>query len=349
MVNSKRTFLSVFLSFVPFVCAGFVVGLHSYNITADETGVVIRQVESFFSHGIFTAAVPVFFIISGYLFFRNATTIQVVFQKQKRRIFSLVIPFFAWSLLYFLFFAIGGRFVALNQPVDTSFWGIVLGILFYRYVFPMWYLFALIVFSVLTPAIYGIFQLPKFVRYLVLAGVGVLGALGISLTVTIGDVERTLFAPNYFFYFLSGCILAKEPFFGELVKKLCKIPFYVIIPAFLGAGYVSAMFFDEFWQVFNHRIMIPVVTAAFLILVVKIASEIQKKDVEIRFIDRIPTMIIYGIHPMVGLVLSKIMGQRLPVLLSYFGMMILNFVLSSLIAVLIKKIKPLSVVFNGNR
>ncbi len=349
MVNSKKTLLSVFMSFVPFVCAGFVVGLHSYNIATVESNIVIQLVESFFSHGIFTAAVPVFLIISGYLFFRNATTIKIVFQKQKRRIFSLLIPFLAWSLLYFLFYAIGGQFVALNQPVDFSFWGIITGILFYRYVFPMWYMFALIVFSILTPAIYGIFKLPKFVRYLVLAGIGILGILNLDISVTIGDMERTLFAPNYFFYFLLGCILAKEPFLHELVKKLCKLPFFVIIPLFLGAGYVSGMFFDEYWKVFNHRIMIPVVTAAFLILVTKIAMVIQEKGGKVRVIPLIPTMIIYGIHSMVGLLLTKVIGQRLPIMLSYFGIMIFNFALSSLIAVLIKKIKPLSVVFNGNR
>ena len=64
-------FDSRFLSAAFFVCSIMVIGIHSYNISSENINTLTCYIESFLCHGIFIAAVPVFFFFSGYLFFRN--------------------------------------------------------------------------------------------------------------------------------------------------------------------------------------------------------------------------------------------------------------------------------------
>jgi fucose 4-O-acetylase-like acetyltransferase len=49
------------------------------------------------------SAVPLFFFISGYLFFRNGEfSISIYASKLHRRVFSLLIPYLLWNIIYFL-------------------------------------------------------------------------------------------------------------------------------------------------------------------------------------------------------------------------------------------------------
>lgn len=85
------------------------------------------------------AVIPIFFFISGYLFFANVEkwSGQVYRQKLKRRLKSLLIPYLAWNLLM----AIKLREFSLSifwQPANM----------------PLWFLRDLIVVSLLTPILY---------------------------------------------------------------------------------------------------------------------------------------------------------------------------------------------------
>ena len=70
-----------------------------------QTGGIYFYVSWLFSKVIFGICVPVFFFISGYLFFREGNlTIQSYVYKLKRRFFSVFVPFFCWNLIYVLIF-----------------------------------------------------------------------------------------------------------------------------------------------------------------------------------------------------------------------------------------------------
>lgn len=74
---------------------------------------VFDYVRLFFSVVIARSAVPIFFIISGYLFFLKVEEYgrQVYVNKLKKRWYSLVIPYFAWNILFMLWtlmFIVGG-------------------------------------------------------------------------------------------------------------------------------------------------------------------------------------------------------------------------------------------------
>lgn len=53
-----------------------------------------------------TIAVPFFFYMSGWLFFNHISEMNDIRQKLKRRIRTLIIPFFLWNLLLLIIFAI---------------------------------------------------------------------------------------------------------------------------------------------------------------------------------------------------------------------------------------------------
>lgn len=121
-----------------------------------------------FLYNISTIAVPVFFIISGFLFFNGGFHKGNYIKKMKRRIHSLLIPYIIWNtvmfiLLYFkkgqtyslieIFWGngepwysgtnyLGGEFVPSVSPVN----------------FPLWYVRDLMVLCIISPLIYWLIR-----------------------------------------------------------------------------------------------------------------------------------------------------------------------------------------------
>lgn len=152
-----------------FPMAVAVVMLH-YGMTVieDATG-ALRVVCIIFEEGVFRLAVPWFFLVSGYLFFRNLQewdwTIWI--GKIKRRIRTLMIPYILWIIIaFFAFWAYdaiqGGRTTIVEQFIKDGgirmFWGT-------NGMFPisvrsaplnsaLWFVRDLIYYTLVTPLIY---------------------------------------------------------------------------------------------------------------------------------------------------------------------------------------------------
>ena len=83
----------------------------------------------FVSQTLVKVVVPVFFMISGYLFFRNVETwsLQVYWGKIRRRLWTLLLPYVAWNLLmavklHFLNFSISHFLnISFSQSLIFSF------------------------------------------------------------------------------------------------------------------------------------------------------------------------------------------------------------------------------------
>jgi len=156
-----------------------VVYIHNYS-TADHigTGLVgaahvstwVNFVMFFISEGLASAAVPLFLLISGYLFFLNfgEWSWERYFGKLKRRFHTLLIPFVFWNLVSLLFYTIGRRlpqtkmyFVGTQwPPADPSFLGSVGAMFGITTVFPIagsfWFIRDLMALILLAPAIHFI-------------------------------------------------------------------------------------------------------------------------------------------------------------------------------------------------
>jgi len=67
-----------------------------------------------FSKGIFEVCVPLFFFISGFLFFYKTAgfSMEIYLQKLKSRVRSLLVPYVFWNLLIILFFMLAQSFLS---------------------------------------------------------------------------------------------------------------------------------------------------------------------------------------------------------------------------------------------
>ena len=98
------------ITFLSFICIIMVVMIHSGNVPYTYQGSDVSQnwllahiVEIAISSGVARIAVPFFFVVSGYLFFYNVTDTDIFLWyhvKLKSRIFSLMIPYLMWSIIW---------------------------------------------------------------------------------------------------------------------------------------------------------------------------------------------------------------------------------------------------------
>lgn len=141
-----------------------VVWVHAYNSelflgrTAD--GALIYAIEHGIGDTIAQIAVPGFFMISAYLFYRNFTW-EKLWPKWNSRIRSILIPFIVWNTLYYLGYVTASRLPFLADVVGKGVvpFGLlpaVDAILHYTYNYVFWYLYQLIILIALAPVIYPV-------------------------------------------------------------------------------------------------------------------------------------------------------------------------------------------------
>lgn len=99
------------IQYISFGLALSVIYIHTYNVEVyglptdfDSAGGALGWLESFFNQ-VQVACVPFFFMISGYLFFRNYGW-DKVWEKYRSRIHSLLVPYLIWCTLYYVLYLI---------------------------------------------------------------------------------------------------------------------------------------------------------------------------------------------------------------------------------------------------
>lgn len=351
-ISDKMVFESRFLSVIFFICSIMVVGIHSYYVPADKADTITSYIESFLCHGVFMAAVPIFFFLSGHLFFRNIKNTGDVFKKMKTRTKSVLMPFLAWSTFYLIFISLAS-FTPFFTSNDVSFHplDILKGIVFYKYCFPLWYMYQLIMFVILTPLIHKLIK-NKYV------GLGVLAILAIisvfitdSIDIAIFENDsRALFQFNFFCYYFSGCLSVQ--FSDALLKakayveKKRKPIFAISAVVLVASAFLQSLLFEERIPFFYKRIFEPFVAISLFIFVYTIYERIP-------YIKQASTMIVYGVHPIIGSLIRNLFGSymwQLPLLLAFTIDFVIVAVLSFLFAYLLKRfIKPVHFVFSGGR
>lgn len=141
-----------------FVFSALVVWVHSVNITEGRGAVF----ENFLGDTAGQIAVPGFFMISGYLFYRNFTWGELG-RKWESRIRSILVPYILWNGLYYAGYAAASRLPFLAGIVEKG--AVPLGwraavdaVLNYTYNYVFWYLYQLILLILLAPVLYGILK-----------------------------------------------------------------------------------------------------------------------------------------------------------------------------------------------
>lgn len=140
-----------------------VVFIHSEGGYPDNTSYWFRH---FFSHELCSFAVPIFFIISGYLFFHkfsNKFDLTLYQKKLHSRIHTLILPYIGWNIitLFLDFFKylrhektwINYDVATFTDIVKLTLWSNNNG---YPIDLPLWYIRDLIILCILSPIIYYI-------------------------------------------------------------------------------------------------------------------------------------------------------------------------------------------------
>lgn len=92
-------YLSMKLKILSFISIVMVIFIHMYYVEG-ESYVVLRKIEQLIGQRICLIAVPLFYIISGYLFFLKTSKAIYSFQdKLKKRIKTLLVPYIIANIL----------------------------------------------------------------------------------------------------------------------------------------------------------------------------------------------------------------------------------------------------------
>lgn len=149
-----------------FVFSILVIWVHAYNselfLGRSEGAAWIYQLEHGIGNTIAQIAVPGFFMISAYLFYRNFTMAQL-WTKWNARIRSILVPFIVWNALYYLGYVIASRLPFISDVVGKGVIPFHLltavdAVLHYTYNYVFWYLYQLILLILLAPVLYTILR-----------------------------------------------------------------------------------------------------------------------------------------------------------------------------------------------
>ena len=180
-------------------------------------------IQLFLGEGICRIAVPLFMVISGYLFYLTFDGSWKSYgNKLKRRVFSLVIPYLFWSALTFIVFFCAQRFLGLGDffvtrnGTEINLWYLFDNIVLNSYDSPLWFCRYLIVLALLSIIIYWPLKKCPVVVFIVL------------LYLWIFDGKLFVFSlPNLrydsiFFYFFGALIALHQNLFQNINNRINK-------------------------------------------------------------------------------------------------------------------------------
>lgn len=101
--------------------------------------------------------VPFFFMLSGYLFYRNINKDNIKI-KMKSRIKTLLVPYLIWNIVYAIFMISLNKLGYIkNIYIEESFFGILKQIINADFS-PLWFVKYLVIFSLVAPISYKLFK-----------------------------------------------------------------------------------------------------------------------------------------------------------------------------------------------
>ena len=216
------------ITYLHFIMSVLVILIHSIN---NET-----KFERFFSieNGIGQFAVPLFFIISGFLFFRNIKSTNDAVAKLKRRVYTLLIPYLLWNLIYYAIhlFLKPGSGISINELLDAAFT--------YKYNPSFWFMYQLILLSIISPILYYIFNMSWKIQQNMKWIIAILIVVVVELIVASG-IDMPYLNEDAFVYYICGYLLSVLYNSGKLnliSKKNILICLFIFVLTFVFNRYI---------------------------------------------------------------------------------------------------------------
>ncbi len=274
--------VSVIISWLRFPLAAFIVFKHYYtpDINSDTilhtNNSVYYYLGEFITHIITAVPVPLFFFISGYLYFSKVTLSEGFSKKQwvektKSRIKSLLVPYISWNFLVLLLFAITQSFSNNSSVMAKDGYKLIAdySMIDYLKAFyaidstgmpidgPLWFIRDLFIVSLFSPLIYFICKRLK------LSGIVLLGLFWfMGLNIPIQGFSLLCI----FFFTLGGYMKLYNKNLTIKNNDFCSISSMIILLIILVLFSISFYHNSEFKSYLNHLYRISSVILVFPIL-----------------------------------------------------------------------------------
>lgn len=313
-----------------FPLAILVVFVHSFGADIDVaelhasglTGLAVYDyIRLFFSVVIARSAVPIFFIISGYLLFLKVEEYNkiVYISKLRKRWHSLVIPYLSWIILFVLWtlmFKVGGILLHskpwtgileyfqehsyLHMLWDSSVWGervTWLGIETHNsgpVLLPFWYMRDLIMMVVISPIIYWLIKEAKIIFLILLLAIYV-------FDIRVSWMSGTFTCASLFFS-LGAYFAIKKQDFTDVLWKWKKIICPVAVVLMVSQTYTGSAMGDEISKMIHPWL---VIFQSFTLILLASALCKYPKFYNINKKLARTSFFIYALHPFIlGYVIS---------------------------------------------
>lgn len=284
----------------------------------------LQIADEFIKYRLCMVAVPMFFTLSGMLFFRNYQ-VNDYLKKLKKRFKSLVIPYVSWNTINTLFAMITtlflSQFFSGRQEFEWTFMSFFKGVFHYEYYLPFWFLFELIFFVVCTPVI-ELLTREKIASPFIIAGI-------LLLCLYEYLVPYPLFrVPNTLVYYLIGAYIGRhwfELFSKKVSKKLSLLGVVMIVIAIISEYMSKLGFYGDFADTIDILNRIVYVWGFWWVI------DLVVEKIKLRsFMDH--TFMIYAIHVNVSAIIAKLIYYVLP---KSSPMAFVNLILTTIISLVI--------------
>ena len=301
--HSKNIFFFNKKTVVQFVLSLFVFFIHFQTFSAfSASGKLLSTLFSAcssFTH----VAVPLFFLISGALFYRDYTP-ACTLNKWKNRFFTLCVPYLTWNSIW-LMLAMLGHYTPLGAflgGVKTAFsWqALFSGVFLHAFFEPFWFVLQLIMLTALSPILYYLLK-NKW------GGVITILAYFILSSLNLPPANILLPFPNTVLYYLIGSWIGIHSYESFAIRK----------PK--GPALAAAVLFLLCSIYFGIRHLLPNVCSAkqITLIVTTISCAAFWTLFDLFDMKACPgfmshSFLIYAMHSFIGAAASRIMIMILP-------------------------------------
>ncbi len=338
-IKKPSTEFSRKATLMSFVTAVIVVYIHSNNLTyyglAKNGRTFMHVIEKIFGNTLGEVAVPFFFMLSAYWLFRfdihSKDTKEIMRRKLTKKVRTVLLPYLLWNAFGTLFYMAVTNIPATagllggGEPIKINLQNLFSGIFLYKYYFPFWYLYNLIILTALAPLL--LFVLRNRIASCI--------CLGATAVIAYFQIPLYIIKSAPLFYFVLGAVLAV--YGRELFEKRSKLN--PIAYAVLFVGFCIVRFFG-----------VPVISRLFLLaspFVMWKAGDLFLTD---KVLDRKPkwfcrqSFFIYAAHiipvTVVGHVMAKVSGANIWIVLSYLITPWITLIILYVVARLLHKFTP---------
>lgn len=317
--NSKK------ITVLNFLLISLIVLIHCDNRTILDYKFLGGGVSSFYEiiYKVCETAVPTFYALSGYLFYRGCNK-DNVWGKLKSRCCSILIPYFFWNSIFYLAYFVIDLFPALSAQVNVNMPKLTLySIVFANYANPpLWFLRKLFILQLFSPIVYYLFLRLKNISLVILGGVAL-----IDICIQFGYSSLLHWASIYYVagYIAINCSTTFESVIPKYLQNNKATTIIVTVLLFSLSAFISRI----------QWVCAPVIWY----LIMSCISEVKSFNfMKVSFF-------IFCTHYIVILFLRKVLilliGTSISAMVcTYFVTFVVTMIVTTSIALIIKKITP---------